>query len=59
MRDNDGAFQDGEGRRRVGGKERVREPDHRMWACRAVILKEGKDGTRGEDDYQVGSGCEE
>lgn len=53
LKDGDGAFQDGEGRRRVGGKERVREADHRMWAARAVGLGEGKDGTGGEDDYQV------
>lgn len=50
----EGAFQDGNGR--VGsrkGKERIREPDHRMWAVRTLCLKERKDGTGGEDDYQV------
>ncbi|WWC61024.1 uncharacterized protein I303_103602 [Kwoniella dejecticola CBS 10117] len=56
-RDDEGAFQHGEGRapgRGKGtGKERVREPDHRMWACRVLALKEGRDGTQGEDDYQL------
>lgn len=54
MKDNEGAFQDGEGRVVSGkGKERAREPDHRMWGVRALVLKEGRDGTKGEDDYQV------
>ena len=54
MKDNEGAFQDGEGRIVSGkGKERAREPDHRMWGVRALVLKEGRDGTKGEDDYQV------
>jgi len=53
-RDNDGAFQDGEGMVSTAkGKQRAREPDHRMWAVRALVLKEGRDGTRGEDDYQA------
>lgn len=58
IRDADGAFQDGEGIRRIGGVggkervERVREPDHRMWAARGVALGDGRDGT-GEDDFQV------
>jgi hypothetical protein len=52
MRGDEGAFQDGEGRTGKG-KERAREPDHRMWAVRTLCLKEGKDGTRGENDYQV------
>lgn len=55
MKDNDGAFQDGEGVITNGkGKERAREPDHRMWGVRALVLKEGRDGTKGEDDYHVG-----
>ena len=57
MSAGEGAFQDGEGRAPGRkGKERAREPDHRMWAVRTLCLKEGKDGTKGEDDYQVGSG---
>jgi hypothetical protein len=52
MRGDEGAFQDGEGRTGKG-KERAREPDHRMWAVRTLCLKEGKDGTGGENDYQV------
>jgi hypothetical protein len=52
MRGDEGAFQDGEGRTGKG-KERAREPDHRMWAVRTLCLKEGKDGTGGETDYQV------
>ena len=55
MRGDDGAFQDGEGR--APRKERAREPDHRMWAIRTLCLKEGKDGTGGEDDYQVSAPC--
>ncbi len=55
MEKGEGAFADGEGRAPGRkGKERVREPDHRMWAVRCVCLKEGKNGTGGEDDYQVG-----
>jgi hypothetical protein len=50
---DDGAFQDGNGRSGKKGKERIREPDHRMWAVRTLCLKERKDGTAGEDDYQV------
>lgn len=54
MKDNDGAFQDGEGVVSSSkGKQRAREPDHRMWAVRALVLKEGRDGTKGEGDYQV------
>lgn len=53
LESGEGAFQDGEGRKGPKGKERAREPDHRMWAVRAVVLKEGCDGTKGEDDYQV------
>lgn len=56
MEANEGAFQDGEGRQAQSkgkGKDRAREPDHRMWAVRGVVLKEGKDGTKGENDYQV------
>ncbi|KAK4683883.1 hypothetical protein P7C73_g6333, partial [Tremellales sp. Uapishka_1] len=54
MAKNDGAFQHGEGRAPgTKGKERAREPDHRMWACRIVALKEGKNGTDGEGDYQL------
>jgi hypothetical protein len=49
----DGAFQDGNGRSGKKGKERIREPDHRMWAVRTLCLKERRDGTGGEDDYQV------
>lgn len=53
-KDNDGAFQDGEGYvTSAKGKQRAREPDHRMWAVRALVLKEGRDGTKGEDDYQA------
>lgn len=53
---NEGAFQAGEGRApgRGKGKERAREPDCRMWAARVVGLNEGKNGTGGEGDYQVG-----
>ena len=51
---NDGAFQDGEGIiTNSKGKSRAREPDHRMWAVRTLALKEGRNGTKGEDDYQV------
>lgn len=51
----EGAFQDGAGRAPGRkGKERAREPDHRMWACRTLVLKEGRNGTKGEEDYQVG-----
>lgn len=51
---DDGAFSDGMGKTTNSkGKERVREPDHRMWAVRTLVLKEGRDGTKGEDDYQV------
>jgi hypothetical protein len=54
LKAGEGAFQDGEGRAKGSkGKERAREPDHRIWACRALCLKEGKDGTQGEGDYQV------
>lgn len=53
MRADEGAFQDGEGRIGRPGQERIREPDHRMWACRALCLKEGADGTKGEHDYQA------
>ncbi|KAL7424122.1 hypothetical protein Q5752_001707 [Cryptotrichosporon argae] len=51
----EGAFQDGQGRAigRAKGKERAREPDHRMWAVRTLGLKEGKNGTGGEGDYQL------
>ncbi|KAE8541084.1 hypothetical protein D1P53_002438 [Cryptococcus gattii VGV] len=51
----EGAFQAGEGRApgRAPGKERAREPDHRMWACRALCLKEGKNGTEGEEAFQL------
>lgn len=52
----EGAFQDGNGKVGKKGKERVREPDHRMWAVRTLCLKERRDGTGGADDYQV-SGC--
>jgi hypothetical protein len=52
MKGDEGAFQNGEGRSGKG-KGRVREPDHRMWAVRTLCLKEGRDGTKGEDDYQV------
>lgn len=57
MKDDEGAFQNGEGRAsgsKGKGKERCREPDHRMWAVRTLCLKERRDGTGGEDDYQVG-----
>lgn len=50
---DDGAFQEGNGRIGKKGKERIREPDHRMWAVRTLCLKERRDGTGGEDDYQV------
>lgn len=55
LRRSDGAFQHGEGLApgRGKGKERAREPDHRMWAIRTLGLNEGKDGTGGEGDYQV------
>lgn len=56
MQGDEGAFHDGEGRVGTGrgkGKERAREPDHRMWAVRTLCLKEGKDGTAGEGDYQA------
>lgn len=49
----EGAFQDGNGKTGKKGKERIREPDHRMWAVRTLCLKERKDGTGGADDYQV------
>lgn len=49
----EGAFQDGNGKVGKKGKERIREPDHRMWAVRTLCLKERKDGTGGTDDYQV------
>ncbi|EIW69378.1 hypothetical protein TREMEDRAFT_30797 [Tremella mesenterica DSM 1558] len=51
----EGAFQNGEGKAPGSrkGKERAREPDHRMWAVRALCLKEGRNGTGGEDDYQL------
>lgn len=49
----EGAFQDGNGKIGKKGKERIREPDHRMWAVRTLCLKERKDGTGGADDYQV------
>ena len=52
----EGAFQGSEGRapgRNGKGKERAREPDHRMWACRTLCLRDGRDGTGGEDDYHV------
>lgn len=50
---NDGAFQEGNGHVVKKGKQRIREPDHRMWAVRTLCLKERRDGTTGEDDYQV------
>ncbi|WVQ69987.1 uncharacterized protein L199_008211 [Kwoniella botswanensis] len=54
---DEGAFQDGEGRApgrgRESGKERIREPDHRIWGVRTLGLREGKDGTGGEGDYQL------
>ncbi|KAL0254039.1 hypothetical protein I308_101418 [Cryptococcus tetragattii IND107] len=55
MAAGEGAFQEGEGRApgRAPGKERAREPDHRMWACRALCLKEGKNGTEGEEAFQL------
>ncbi|KAK8869678.1 hypothetical protein IAR55_000246 [Kwoniella newhampshirensis] len=55
MGSGEGAFQGGEGRAlgRAKAKERAREPDHRMWACRALCLKEGKNGTEGEEDYHL------
>jgi hypothetical protein len=58
MESGEGSFQGTEGRApgRAKGKERAREPDHRMWAVRTLCLKEGKDGTGGEDDYQVSYG---
>jgi hypothetical protein len=49
-----GAFTEGAGKiTNSKGKERAREPDHRMWAVRTLVLKDGRDGTKGEDDYQV------
>ncbi|WVQ71819.1 hypothetical protein IAR50_001361 [Cryptococcus sp. DSM 104548] len=51
MAAGEGAFEDGEGR--APGKQRAREPDHRMWACRSVCLRDGKNGTEGEDAYQL------
>ncbi|WVQ98812.1 hypothetical protein IAU59_005943 [Kwoniella sp. CBS 9459] len=59
MRGDEGAFSDGGGRAPGRGKgsgkdrERAREPDHRMWAVRTLGLREGKDGTGGEGDYQL------
>ncbi|WVN86748.1 uncharacterized protein L203_101920 [Cryptococcus depauperatus CBS 7841] len=55
MASGDGAFQHGEGRApgRGSGMERAREPDHRMWASRALCLKDGKNGTEGEDAYNL------
>ena len=54
MRGDEGAFGYGEGRVVSSkGKERAREPDHRMWAVRALCLKDGRNGTKGEGDYQV------
>ncbi|OWT41304.1 hypothetical protein C362_00770 [Cryptococcus neoformans Bt1] len=55
MAAEEGAFHAGEGRApgRAPGKERAREPDHRMWACRALCLKEGKNGTEGEEAFQL------
>ncbi|GMK58623.1 hypothetical protein CspeluHIS016_0600650 [Cutaneotrichosporon spelunceum] len=52
---DDGAFANGESRApgRRAGKERAREPDHRTWAVRTLALAEGKDGTSGEEDYQL------
>jgi hypothetical protein len=55
---SEGCFADGGGRAR-GSAQRAREPDHRMWAVRALGLKEGKDGTGGEGDYQVSWGRRE
>lgn len=59
MTAGEGAFQASEGRApgRAPGKERAREPDHRMWACRALCLKEGKNGTEGEEAFHVGWSC--
>ncbi|KLT42507.1 hypothetical protein CC85DRAFT_285415 [Cutaneotrichosporon oleaginosum] len=51
---NEGCFAHGEGRatsRR--GAERARDPDHKMWAVRTLALAEGRDGTRGDGDYQL------
>ncbi|WVR05153.1 hypothetical protein IAU60_002165 [Kwoniella sp. DSM 27419] len=57
MKADEGAFADGEGRApgrgKFSGRERAREPDHRMWACRTLALREGKNGTGGEGDYQL------
>ncbi|WVQ78391.1 hypothetical protein IAT38_000477 [Cryptococcus sp. DSM 104549] len=55
MEAGEGAFEDGEGRApaRGKGRDRAREPDHRMWACRALCLKDGKNGTEGEEAYQL------
>lgn len=55
LKSEDGAFQHGEGRA-PGKASRAREPDCRMWAVRTLGLGEGKDGTGGENDYQVGRG---
>lgn len=52
LESRDGAFQS-DGGLAPGPRKRAREPDHRMWACRTLALKEGRDGTQGEDDYQV------
>jgi hypothetical protein len=55
IKGEDGAFTDGEGIiTNSKGVPRPREPDHRMWAVRTLVLKEGRNGTKGEDDYQVG-----
>ncbi|WRT67222.1 uncharacterized protein IL334_004188 [Kwoniella shivajii] len=57
LESDEGAFANGEGRiqsqGKNKGKHRAREPDHRIWACRTLTLKEGKDGTGGEGDYQL------
>lgn len=58
LESRDGAFQS-DGGLAPGPRKRAREPDHRMWACRTLVLKEGRDGTQGEDDYQVCSHDEE
>ncbi|EKD02717.1 hypothetical protein A1Q2_02947 [Trichosporon asahii var. asahii CBS 8904] len=52
LESRDGAFQS-DGGLAPGPRKRAREPDHRMWACRTLVLKEGRDGTQGEDDYQL------
>ncbi|WWC89931.1 uncharacterized protein L201_004860 [Kwoniella dendrophila CBS 6074] len=51
-KDGEGAFQNGQGKS-PNNPNRIREPDHRIWACRTLTLKDGKDGTGGEDDYQL------